>query len=352
MREATRVTRAILIAISLVALAVIVWKLSVVVTVAFGGVIGATLLRGLALPLGRRTGLAERWSLVLTIIGLFALVSALSWLFGQQAAEQIAEMQQLIPQAIDRLRTVLRSSGDGSAVIDSIKKVSTDSKTISSVGLAAGAVVLGIGDIVLVFFLSIYFAFSPREYLDGLLRLLPPIRRPQVKTVLMTAGDALRKWLLAQLAAMVVIGLLVGVSMGLLRVPLALLLGALAFVFEFVPVIGPIVFTIPGVLVAFTQGPAKAFYVLLVYIGVQQLESNIILPLLQRWAARLPPAVTLLSVVVGGILLGPTGVIVATPLAVVAMTLVEHLYVENTLEHHPEPVARDSGSQNDQGRTS
>ena len=60
-------------------------------------------------------------------------------------------------------------------------------------------------------------------------------------------------------------------------------------------VVGAILFTIPGVLVAFTHGPTTAFYVLLVYVAVQQLESNIIIPLLQRWAVRLPPALTLLG---------------------------------------------------------
>jgi predicted PurR-regulated permease PerM len=73
---------------------------------------------------------------------------------------------------------------------------------------------------------------------------------------------------------------------------------------------------------------------LLIYVGVQQLESNVVIPLFQRWAVRLPPAITLLSVVIGGILLGAPGVVFATPLAVVVMTLVKHLYVEDMLEHH------------------
>jgi predicted PurR-regulated permease PerM len=76
-----------------------------------------------------------------------------------------------------------------------------------------------------------------------------------------------------------------------------------------------------------------AFYVLLAYLGVQQLESNIIIPLLQRWAVRLPPALTLIAVVVGGILLSAPGLVFASPLAVVVMTLVKKLYVEETLEH-------------------
>jgi len=63
------------------------------------------------------------------------------------------------------------------------------------------------------------------------------------------------------------------------------------------------------------------------------LESNVIIPLLQRWAVEMPPVVGLLAVLAAGILLGPGGIIFAAPLAVVTMELVKQLYVEDTLEH-------------------
>jgi predicted PurR-regulated permease PerM len=121
-------------------------------------------------------------------------------------------------------------------------------------------------------------------------------------------------------------------------VPLALLLGTMAALLEFVPVVGPIVFTIPGLLVAVTQGAHMVWYVLLVYVAVQQLESNILIPLLQRWAVRLPPVISLLSVLAGGLLFGVMGVVFATPAAVVVTVLVKHLYVEDTLEHPRGPA--------------
>jgi predicted PurR-regulated permease PerM len=333
MAENKNAVRYIVISLCLTALAVMLWKISDVVTVAFGGIVGAAMLRGLAIPLSRRTKLSESWSITIVLVGLIVIFSLTGYLFGRQIADQATQLEGLVPQAFHDITTSLQKSKLGSTLVERVKHSADDSSMLSHVGLAAGALVGGIADVLLIFFLSIYFAYNPREYLDGFLRLVPPRYRRRVESALVDSGEALLKWLLAQLAAMVVIGLLVGVGMALLGVPLALLLGVVAGLLEFIPVVGAFLFTIPGVLVAFTQGPETALYAVLIYIGVQQLESNIVIPLFQRWAVRLPPAITLLSVVIGGILFGAPGVVFANPLAVVVMTLVKHLYVEDMLEN-------------------
>jgi predicted PurR-regulated permease PerM len=340
MAETKHGVRYILIALGLTALAVVLWKLSAVATVAFGGIVGAAVLRGLALPLSRRTHLSENWSLTIVLVGLVVVFGVTGYLFGRQISDQANELERLVPQAVQGITTSLQKSQVASVVVDRLKQSAGDSTTLSHVGLAAGALIGGVADVFLIFFLSVYFAYRPREYLEGFLRLIPPRHRRRVESALVDAGEALLKWLIAQLTAMLLIGLLVGVGMAILGVPLALLLGVVAGLLEFVPVLGALLFTIPGVLVAFTQGPNVALYALFVYIGVQQLESNVAIPLLQRWAVRLPPAITLLSVVVGGVLLGIPGIVFATPLAVVVMTIIKHLYVEDTLEHRRRPLTR------------
>jgi predicted PurR-regulated permease PerM len=117
----------------------------------------------------------------------------------------------------------------------------------------------------------------------------------------------------------------------------------LAAVLEFVPVLGPILFSLPGLLLAFAKGPDTALYAFFVYLVVQQFEGNVLIPLIQRWAVELPPVVGLLAVVIGGLLLGIPGVIFATPLAVVVMRVVKHLYVEDALEKPAAPAAIGAG---------
>ncbi len=329
-------TRFILIAVALLALAVVLWRVNEVMIAAFGGIVGAAVLRVLAGPVTRYARLPERWAVLVVVLVLLGLLALLGWLFGTQVADQVAEMRRVIPDAVHRVMDTLQQSPLGRAVLSSTKEAAQKSNPISGISLAAGAVLQVVASLLLILFLSVYFALDHRAYLEGALRLVPPARREQVRRAFTEAGEALQKWLLAQLLAMLVVGIAVGVSLALLGLPLALLLGAIAALLEFVPVVGPIVFSVPGLLIAFTQGPRMVLYVVIVYVGIQQVESNILIPILQHWAVRLAPVVSLLSVVAGGLLFGIMGVIFATPLAVAVIALVQHLYVEDTLEH-PRP---------------
>ena len=114
-------------------------------------------------------------------------------------------------------------------------------------------------------------------------------------------------------------------------VPAALALALLAGLAQFVPLIGPIVAAIPALLIALAEGWQIALWTLLLYVAIQQVESNLITPLVQRQAVALPPAITLFAVVAFGVLFGPLGILFATPLAVVAFVAVKELWVRDTL---------------------
>lgn len=334
------VTRQILVAIGLLALAVVLWRVSDVLVIGFGGIVLAALIRALAAPLARKTGLRDRWCVLIVVAAILLFLVGLGWLFGQQAANQASQLQQQLPKALNKAAAALEQTDAGRAIVRSIQSSSVDSKTLSNVGVAATAVLRGLLDVILVLFLSVYFALDVRLYRDGALRLAPPRQRPRLGRVLDDAGVALQKWLLGQAVAMITVGVLVGCGLALVGVPLAFVLGVVASLFEFVPVVGPILFSIPGLLLAFAQGPSTTLYALIVYLVVQQFEGNVLIPLLQRWAVELPPVVGLLAIVAGGLLLGVPGVVFATPLAVVVMRLVKHLYVEDALENGASPSMR------------
>lgn len=330
-------TRYILIAIALIGLTLLLWKIVDALVIAFGGIVLAAVLRALATPVGRLTGLSSRWSLAVVIVGLVVFFGLLGWLFGAQAARQFEQLRQQLPEAVEKFQLWLERSGPGKALVDTVEQAAGDGKMFSQFGLAAGATIGGIGNLLLIVFLGIYFAADPGLYRRGALRLFPPTRRAQVGSALDDAGVALRKWLVAQLVIMVGVGILTSVGLAIAGVPLALLLGVLAGLFEFVPVVGPIVAAIPGLLLAFAAGPTTVMYAAIVYVVVQQIESNVLTPIVQRWAVALPPVVALLSIVMFGLLFGVMGVVFATPLAVVTVALVQHLYVEDTLERRRGP---------------
>lgn len=325
-------TRYILIAIALALLAAMVWLSVDALVIAFGAIVFATALRVAAGPIRRWTGLSDRWSVILAVLVLLVVFSLLGWLFGAQTVHQFAELRSRLPEATLKLQEWLEGSAAGRAVVKGFSDATGGGEAVNNLGLAAGAALAGVGNLLLIVFAGIYFALDPGLYRRGFLRLLPPPRREQVGRALDDAGESLKKWLVAQLIVMFAVGLLTGVGLALLGVPLSLSLALLIGLFEFIPLLGPIVAAVPGVLLAFTQGPETAVYAALVYVAVQQIESNLLTPLIQRWAVELPPVVALLSIVVCGLLFGILGVLFATPMAVVVMALVRHLYVEDTLE--------------------
>lgn len=325
-------TRHILVAVTIVSLAALVWLLADAFAIAFGGIVLASVLLSLSGPLARRTRLSARWSLVLVILFLLVAAVGTSWLFGNEVATQFGELQRQLPEAVQKVEDWLGRSPAGQMAVDSIRQVGTNGEVLSRAGSMLGSAFGAVTTLVLVLFLGIYFAANPQLYRDGALRLVPPRRRPQLGRALDDASTALRKWLIAQVVAMLGVGVLTGIGLGIVGVPLALSLAVLAGLLEFVPVIGPIVAAVPGLLLAFSHGPTTALYAAIVYVVVQQIESNVITPLVQRWAVRLPPVIGLLAIVACGILFGLAGVIFAMPLAVVLMALVKDLYVEDTLE--------------------
>jgi len=117
----------------------------------------------------------------------------------------------------------------------------------------------------------------------------------------------------------------------IIGVPLALILGVIAAMFEFIPIIGPWAGAVPGILLALSVDGKTALLTVILYLLVQQLESNVVTPLIQQHMVHIPPAIVILSVVAFGLLFGVAGVILATPLAVIAMVLIGMFYVQDVL---------------------
>lgn len=195
---------------------------------------------------------------------------------------------------------------------------------ISTTFVAAGAIVL-------ILFIAIYVAVNPRLYHDGLLHLVPPKRRTRVDQVLCNMEDSLRRWLIARLLAMLVIGLVTTVILMLLKVRAAAALGLIAGLLEFIPFFGPIVSAIPAVAVAMLDSPQKGIYVVLAFIVIQQLEGNLVTPLLLQQRVQIPAVLTIVTVAALGAVLGIGGMLIAEPLLVVVLIAVQMFYVEDVI---------------------
>lgn len=185
--------------------------------------------------------------------------------------------------------------------------------------------------LLLILFMAIYIGAAPKVYHRGLLHLFPHRVRPRAEEVLTAVGITLRKWLMAQLVAMVVIGVVTTIALKLLGVRAALPLGIIAGLLEFIPMVGPLLSAIPAVAMGFVDSPQKALFVALAYAGIQFFENQLLIPILMREGVDLPPVLTLLGLAVMGVVFGFLGMLVAVPLLAAIVVAVKLLYVEDVV---------------------
>lgn len=188
-----------------------------------------------------------------------------------------------------------------------------------------------VAGILVIIFVAIYIAVSPKTYRDGLLHLVPHAQRDRARDVLAEAGSTLRQWLVARLIAVVVIGAVTTIGLVLLDVKAALALGVIAGILEFIPFFGPVLAAVPALGSALIDSPQKAIYVGILYVVIQQFEGNLLTPLLLKSRLEIPPVLTIVAVSAFGVVFGVLGMITAEPLLAALLVFVKLLYVEDVV---------------------
>lgn len=186
-------------------------------------------------------------------------------------------------------------------------------------------------NVLIVLVLTIMLLASPTPYRQGFTLLFPASYRPRVEEILQKCERSLGGWVTGTLANMLIISVLNAIALLILQVPLALANGVLSGVLTFIPNIGPTLSTIPPILLALLDSPGKAIAVLIAYIAIQQLESNVLTPLIMQKQVSLLPAVTLASQLVFASFFGFLGLFLALPLLVVTQVWVKELLVKDVL---------------------
>jgi predicted PurR-regulated permease PerM len=179
--------------------------------------------------------------------------------------------------------------------------------------------------------LAIYVGADPALYHVGLMHLFPHGSRARAGVVLTRVATVLRKWLVTQLIAMVVIGVVSTITLLALGVKAAVALGVIAGLLEFVPTVGPILAAVPAIAMGFLDSPEKALTVGLAYLVIQQLEGHVLIPMLMKEGMDLPPALTIVAQAVMALLFGFLGLMVAVPLLAVVIVPIKLLYVEGVV---------------------
>jgi predicted PurR-regulated permease PerM len=240
------------------------------------------------------------YALALAGILIIAIAVATVWSFEAQVQSQLAgalsAANAALPQIGERIGMpeltgeVVRSSTDWLTSGAALGKA-------ASIGMTfVGAIT----SLVFVLFGGVYFAAEPELYRTGFLKLIPAGPRGAVGHTMDVAGRALKLWFLGQLVAMAVTGTLTGLAMWAIGLPSPLALGLIAAVTEFIPLIGPFIGAAPALLIGFSQGTTTFIWVPIAFVLIQQVESNLIQPLITNRSVSIPPALLLFSVVAFG----------------------------------------------------
>jgi predicted PurR-regulated permease PerM len=286
------------------------------------------LIRGVNLPRPAALGVAG-----LLLTGSFAGVLIV---FGTQINAELSGVAKQLPGAWERAREILSAHPAGAAIVSEASRMGEEGAgplkdMLARAGGAALPFASALTSAVLVLFTAGFLTVAASAMYRGSLMLFPDGLDIRVGEALTASARALRKWLLGITFDMILISLLMGIALWALGVPAFIGLALIAGLSQFVPTVGPLISAIPGILLAFTVGPATAAWTALAYLLVSQLEANLIYPLVQKKTASIPPALNLFAILASGMLLGPLGVLLATPLLVVVMVFVVQFYVRDTL---------------------
>ncbi len=301
----------------------------------FAGILLAIFVRGLSGLLVRYVSIPKKFSPAMVILLIAGILYGGGLLLGPSISEGFSELSRKIPETFQELQSTISQYSWGKEISKNAEKayhdVLNNPKLAQKITGVFSTTLGAILNIFVILVIGLYLSFDPLLYKKGLLKLFTKNIRIRVEEILDAVRRALSWWMVGQFSSMAVVGILTIIGLLILGIPLAFTLGILAAALTFIPNIGPFISAIPAVLIGLVQSPAKALYVILLYVGIQTFESYLITPQIQKKAVSLPPALLIAVQILIGVWLGLFGLLLATPLLVVFMVIVQMAYVKDCI---------------------
>ena len=278
---------------------------------------GGTRLLGRILPIGRG------WRLLITCLGVVAFLAWTVYFAGSQIAGQFEALRTVVETQLTRVfewasaRGLLPKTGGGQAVASEL--MGSFDRLTSWVGSALGAV----SSVAMIIVLGLFIAAEPRLYERGFAWLLPIERRAEFYATSERMGFTMRRLMFGRLIGMAVEGFGTGIPLSLARVTMAALLGMLTRQLAFLPNIGSIISGVLIILVGFSAGVDTGIWAIIIYVAVQVIDGNIIVPWVARRSVDLAPALILGAQLLFGTLFGIVGLALADPIVAMIKIFLE-----------------------------
>ncbi|HOB14628.1 MAG TPA: AI-2E family transporter [Novosphingobium sp.] len=291
--------------------------------VIFGGMVFAAMIDGGARLLGRVLPIGRGWRVTLVLLLTLAFFAWVVMFAGSQIAEQAAQLPGTIESQTLKVLAWLKLQGvhfDIESMQGLIEKALGGVGQITS---ALGGVIGGFTTAFLIAVMAIYFAAEPQLYRRGFAWLLPAEQREHFEGTATIMGRTLRRLLAGRLLGMAVEGISTWLLLAAYGVPMAALLGLLTGLLAFLPNIGAPMSGALMIMVGFSGGVDMGIYCIIVYVVVQTVDGNIIVPMVAKKTADLAPALVLGAQLIMGALFGLLGLLLADPLVAMIKVALE-----------------------------
>ncbi|ODU81493.1 AI-2E family transporter [Novosphingobium sp. SCN 63-17] len=308
--------------------------------VIFGGVVFAAMIDGGQRLLARVLPIRRGFRILIVLLAALAFLIWLVMFAGSQIATQAAQMPAVIETQTARVLAWGHAHGIS---VNQADFSNVAEKLIGGVGpvtRALGGIFGGFGTAFLIMILGIYFVLEPDLYRRGIAWMLPEGSREHFHGTAHRMGKALRMLLFGRLIGMAVEGVATWALLALYGVPMAALLGLLTGLLAALPNIGAPISGILMVLVGFSGGTDMGIFCIIVYVVVQTVDGNIIVPMVAKKTADLAPALVLGAQLIFGVMFGLLGLLLADP--IVAMLKIA---LERQAERNGRPSADGSGEE-------
>ncbi len=308
------------------------WSIREIIVLLFISLILASALYGWVQWLNRHR-IPKAAGVLIIYIGLFLLFSGAVALLIPPLADQVGSIASRLPEAIERLSSgfeSVKALSNQAGVSQEIKQwLEQIAQTFTQQGSGPLNAITGffgsILSFIVVLIVAMYMIIEDHAIKRALQSVIPERYSERISTIVSDIQGSIGLWLRGQLILMLIIGIFSYVGLLILGVNNALALALFAGIMEAVPTLGPIVGSIPAIILAFAQSPVKALFVMIFYIIIQQLENNLIVPQVMRRTTGVNPIVSLIALLIGAKVGGITGVLLAIPTVTALKVIADHV---------------------------
>ncbi|HSA06792.1 MAG TPA: AI-2E family transporter [Candidatus Gastranaerophilales bacterium] len=277
--------------------------------------------------------------LIVYLVGLIALITLLVpfvTVIISQFQDFLMKMpvySELLSDFTQNIKILATSSGFAPDYSEIIKNMATFGQNIveQSINFTIN-VFAGLATAFTLSVIVLFVLLDKKVLKEGYLKIFPPKYREKAKNITGIISGKVGGYVRGQIILMLLVGLLTAAGLKLIGLEFALLLGIIAGILEIIPIAGPVLATVPGVIVALAQDPMLALWALLVYIIVQRLENHILTPMILGKFLELHPLIIIVAILTAGSALGIVGVILSPAIAAAIYVLAQELYIKKLEE--------------------